>query len=75
MKDLINLWPIGVIVLLLIVSLVWCWWDERKIKREHFNKLRGYHSHMINYIPEDKLPDEGLSPKEKQSFKQNKNNL
>jgi cytochrome b len=66
MKDLVNLWPIGLIVLILIITLVWGWLDEKEAKKEVNFKKIWYNK--INYIPEDKLLDEGLSPKEKKSF-------
>jgi hypothetical protein len=70
MKDLVNLWPIGLIVLILIILLIWDCLDERKNKKEVNFKKIWYNK--INCISEDNLPDEGLSLKEKKVFKQNK---
>lgn len=58
MKEFIGIWPVVVIVLLLIVSLIL----GRDRKR----------SGVVNHINETQLPDEGLSSKEKTAFKNNK---
>lgn len=79
MKDIIGLWPLGLIVLLLIVVLVWDYVAERrhpsgvftakKLTPDAILKFKKAWLAQTNNIREDQLPDEGLSPKERQSFK------
>jgi hypothetical protein len=84
MKEFIGLWPLGLIVLILIVSLVI---PERKNKptgiitadkilddaslaafKKEWRESTRVRK-MVDRINENHLLDEGLSPKEKKAFK------
>jgi hypothetical protein len=81
MKDVvIGLWPLWVIILVLVVVWIWDAIDEHRAKhsmtkeklkefREEWEKVNKGIYVGINVRDEGILPDEGLSPKEKQAFK------
>lgn len=68
MIDLMNLWLIGLIVLILIILLIWDWLDEYR-KQANFKKIW---YNKINFIGEKQLPAEGLSSNEQKAFKKTK---